>query len=288
MAYTFEGSKEEQDKIQQKLDLASDTNKYGGSYDYVTLKEIAGDPTASQAQRDDAINKINAKTRAGESAGQVDPFLTSANRLKDIQSGAMIGQQFIGDGSLGRLQEGRSSEIANLIAERQKAYDTAPTEGLNAKELQAYRDQAVTNINRTTETARRRLAGAQATQGVRGATAVNQQQAAINQGNTERTNFERDLFLKQREALQQDRAEQATRLTALESSVSAARANEEATLKFNLEQTAREKFGQLSTALSFAGLGSTERASQLAAASTEAAAQAAKAPSSGGLLSKLF
>jgi hypothetical protein len=205
-----------------------------------------------------------------------------------MSAGKKLAKEFISDGSLGRMQEGRSQEISDLIAERRKAYEASPTGGLSAEELQAQRDQAVNNINRTSETARRRLAGAQAQTGVRGATAASQQMSAIQAGNTERTNFERDLFLRQREALQQDRAEQATRLSALESSVSAARANEEATIKFNLEQAAREKFGQLSTALSYAGLGSQDRASEAAITAQIKAAEAAKPQQSGGLLSKLF
>lgn len=253
----------------------------GGGYDYAALTTLINDPNTTYEEREEAM-----RARSANPWAQGD--ISAGKRLQDMSAGKKLANEYIADGSLGRMQEGRSSEISGLIAERRKAYDNSPQGGLQAEELQAYRDQAVNNINRTSETARRRLAGVQAQTGVSGATAATQQMSAINAGNAERTTFERDLFLRQREALQQDRSEQAIRLTALESSVGAARANEEATQKFNLEQVAREKFGQLSTALSYAGLGATDRASASAIQSQFAAADAARPVASGGLLSKLF
>ena len=250
-------------------------------YNYNELTKFINDPTTTYDARAEAM-----KRRLANPWAQGD--INAGKRLQDIAAGRKVGEDYIADGSLGRLQEGRSTEVSDLIAERRKAYEAAPPGGLQDEELQAYRDQAVGNINKTSETARRRLAGVQAQTGVTGATAATQQMSAINAGNAERATFERDLFLRQREAMQQDRSEQAVRLTALESSVGAARTNEESTQKFNLEQAAKEKFGQISTALSFAGLGSTDRATEAAIKSQIQAAEASKPQASGGLLSKLF
>lgn len=243
---------------------------------YDAIAKYANDPDTDPDERAKAITMFGKNPWA-----RAD--ISGAKRLNDMSAGKKLANEFIADGTLGRMQEGRSTEVADLIAERRKAYEASPTGGLQDEELQAYRDQAVGNINKTSETARRRLSGIQANTGVRGATAATQQMSAINAGNQERTTFERDLFLKQREALQQDRAEQSTRFSALESSIESARSNEEATQKFNLEQVAKEKFGQISTALSFAGLGAMDRGAQGAISAQIQAAEAAKPPAKKGL-----
>ena len=247
-----------------------------GTDAYDAIAKFANDPDTDPEERANAISQFGKNPWA-----RAD--ISGAKRLQDMSAGKKLANEFISDGTLGRMQEGRSSEVSDLIAERRKAYEASPTGGLQDEELQAYRDQAVGNINKTSETARRRLAGVQAQTGVRGATAATQQMSAINAGNAERTTFERDLFLKQRDALSQDRSEQAMRLTALESSVSAARSNEESTQKFNLEQIAKEKFGQISTALSFAGLGSADRGANAAISAQIQAAEASKPVKSKGL-----
>jgi len=219
-----------------------------------------------------------------------------------IQTGLELGKEIVKTGSLGRaktstelqrvdtgtVRQGRSSDIADIIAKRREALG-----GFTGEEQQAQRDIASEQIGRQTETQRRRLQAIQSQQGVRGGTAASQQLDVLTQGVRSRAEFERDLFLEntrmKREAL-----------SAFENSVTGAERNEaerqlaKADLlkfnvgqqareqqlqaeqeRFNLQQAANEKQAQMGVGFGFASLVAGDTSSDRAVAAQHAATAAA-------------
>ena len=176
--------------------------------------------------------------------------LQQLRRQREIaqDQGRARGEQLFGEGSLGRLQEGRAPEIADVIERRR-----AGLQGFSREELNALRAQRAQEIARGEQTALRQLRGAQAQAGVRGGLAGAQQAALIQQGQQQRAQAEQELFL---------RGEQAKRegLGSFEQSLVGAREREQQRQAFNIGQQQRERFGQLATELGFAGLGAQEAA----------------------------
>ena len=181
-------------------------------------------------------------------------------RMEDIATGEKFAGKVLGEG-LGRLSTQPGIQDA-LEAQR------ALLGGLSAPEMQAQRDIATQGIQGATESARRRLAAAQARAGVRGATAGAQQMGILGQGIQARQNMEQQLLLADRAA----KSKAAEELLAGQGAVS----------KFDLAQAAREKQARLAGGLGFAQLGSAERSGTMGAQAAIAAAQAQKP--SGGLL----
>lgn len=169
---------------------------------------------------------------------------------RDFVKGSNFGGNMIGEGSLGRLGESQDIQTA-LSGARELAG------GFTGAQQQAQRDTASQNISQSTEQARRRLSAAQARSGVRGATAGAQQAGILGQGVQAQQGLERDLLLGQNAAQRQGVQD----LAGLSSQVG----------QFDLGQAAREKFVPLSTGLSFAALGATERGSFRAAEAARAA-----------------
>lgn len=227
------------------------------------LKAANYDPMAALKSLQPAVAQRAAQA-AADAAKREDQARISQAQGR-IEAGQELAQSLIPEGSLGRIDEnqvrqGRSADIADIIAQRKKIAE----QGLAREEVQAERAKASEEINRQSETQRRRLAAIQATQGIRGGTATAQQSELLLQSLQARAGVERDLFLQseqvKREALGQ-----------LEQSVSAAEASEASRQaariqlqQFNLQQAAKERFGQVSTALGFAGMVSGDEASQRA------------------------
>ena len=221
------------------------------------------------------------------------------SRQERLKTGIEFGKEIIGEGSLGRADEGldriktavgegRQADVDQIIEERRKMLG-----GLNDDETRILRARSEKEISRTEETQRRRLQAIQNIAGVRGGTAASQQLAVLQQGQAQRTAFERDLILANRSA--QERS-----LGAFEQSVMAAEQSqaqrtglklqvEQANLaqqlrerelqQFNLAQAAREKFGAISVGFGIEGMKMSEEASQRA---TEAQKAAIEAASGGG------
>ena len=204
--------------------------------------------------------------------------------LSDIEAGKKVGKDFIGEGELGRIdtrfEEERSADVKDIIERREAAL-----EGLSSEELQARRGQAKTQIDRQTETARRRLQAIQAQTGVRGGAAAAGISTILEQGLRTRADFERDLFLADVQAKRDALGAFEQSVTAVEATESQRRAANIQLEQFNLQQRAKERFGQLSTALGVAQLGVAERAADKSA---EAAKEAANVKQSSGLLGGLL
>lgn len=295
------------------------------------------------ATREQQLSAEIEEGKAKLASGELDPATTARmqeqiqirqNELvklgkhkQTIQTGVGIGKELIGDlgragaetqvgTGLGRadvegisaeaLRQGRSSDIADIIARRRAALG-----GFTGEETEQRRARAGQEIARQTQGQRRQIAALQAAQGVRGATAASQQIGALQQGIQTRAEFERDLFLANEEAKR-------SALSAFEQSVTSAerseferqaagaelqkfnilqrsqaqqfnlgqelrekelqRQNLQAAAeqeRFNLQQQAKERFGQVQTGLGFASLVAGEEASDKALAAQQAAASAA-------------
>jgi hypothetical protein len=206
-------------------------------------------------------------TRGGEGAAHTigkfgtTPAESQKFRAQDFAQGLKFGKEQIGEGSLGRI--GTDADVQAALQTRRQALG-----GLTGQEMQGQRDVATQRIQGQTESARRRLAAAQARSGVRGGTASAQQAGVIGQGIEAQAGFERDLML-------QNRAAQQTAAGNLLTDVSGVR-------QFDLSQAARERSAQLQAGMGFTQLGVSERAGVAANQANVAAAQAQRP--SGGLL----
>jgi hypothetical protein len=175
-------------------------------------------------------------------------------RKRDFAEGLKKGKELIGEGTLGRL--GTDPAIAQALEMQRKRLG-----GLTGAEMQAERDVAGAGINRATELARRRLASAQAQAGLRGATAAGQQADVLRSGIEQQSNLERQLMMGQRAAQRE--------------AISDVLGSGAQAKQFDISQAARERFGQLQTALGFQQLGVSERAGVAANQASVAAAKAA-------------
>lgn len=235
-----------------------------------------------------------------------------AGRQQDMAEGRQEGERLFGEGSLGRVDQGRAGEIAGLIEQRRQAQsqaDRSPLiaailaqrqaglEGFQAPELAAQRAQALQGISQGQQTAMRQLRGAQSQAGVQGALAGAQQAQVINEAQKARTQAEQDLFIKnvaQKQAALGALEGSATgaegnefnrgyaTLGALEQTIGGARAEELGREQFNLAQSQKERFGQLAAQMGYGALGAGERAAVGQELVGEKQAQAAAEAGRGG------
>lgn len=165
----------------------------------------------------------------------------------------------LGEGSLGRAKR-----VAQVDTGRLQDL----SQGLSAEELQATRDQAKGEINRSTQLQNRRLQALQSQQGIRGATAGAQQLGIMQQGEDRKADFERDLFLKDRD----------TRVQGVNNLLQAQQFNQQQLQeqeRFNLAQAAQEKYDLAQAALSFTQMGINQRQAEKATQAQERAAASA-------------
>lgn len=171
------------------------------------------------------------------------------SRQRDWREGINEGQKLFNN--LGRMNEGRSSEIQSIIQRRQKE-----AEGFTPEEMNAMRDQNLSSAMSGQQAALRQQKIAMAQGGVRGGAAAAALARMQKENTSQNTGMERDLFLKNIDARRAG-------LGALEQSTQAAMQNEQAMKQFNIQQAMKEKMGQLTTALGTSALGSAERNSIL-------------------------
>lgn len=255
----------------------------------------ATDISKSAAERRAALQRF--RQQAPEST---DSRIRGAERMLDFDTGVERGQQLIGDGSLGRVatslerlnlnsfEEGRSAEMSDILERRRKSLS-----GLSAEEAMAERTKATQEMQRGEEGARRKLSGTQAQLGVRGDSAATQQLSVMAQGMQNRANFERDLIIANQQIRTQAldsyeagvRGSEASERAAKEGNLQISQFNAAQQLrevelqKFNLQQAAKERFGQISIGFGMTQLGSAEASADKAAA---AQMMAAAAKQSGG------
>lgn len=185
-------------------------------------------------------------------------------RSKLISADAQRGVDFAKDTlGLGEGTLGRATKTVNVDESRFQDL----SQGLSAEELQGNRDKAKEEINRSTQLQNRRLQALQAQQGIRGGTAGAQQLSIMQQGEDRKANFERDLFLQDRNA----RMEGLANLTQVQMANQQAAREQE---RFNLQQAAQEKYDLAKAGMTFADMGVTERGAEKARQAQVASAEA--------------
>lgn len=189
---------------------------------------------------------------SGEGPGGILAPINVKQSRKDITEDIRRGEEELGvhfkEGSLGRLDAGRSADVSSIVESRR-----AGLQGLSAEENQALRERASQSIDRGSQTALRQLRGSQGISGVRGGTAGAQQATVLAAGQQAKGRAERDLLIQNVEAKRQA-------LGDFEATVTGAEATEQERSLFNIGQKGKEQFGRLSSGLGFAQLGVQERA----------------------------
>ncbi len=186
--------------------------------------------------------------------------------------GKQLAASIFGSGALGRYNQDeaakyRSGEITDVLARRKAALA-----GLEAPEGQALKEKALEGLNEQTQTGLRQLRGAQG--GISPVRAAAQQAALLRSQDVGRGKLERDLLLENVNI--KNRA-----LSDFEQAVRAAEAEEQARFGYNIDQSNKEKYGQLAAEMGFEQLAQTplDRLTQqgIAEKQADAARAAAKA-----------
>ena len=211
---------------------------------------------AKQAEKKARLAEQQKKEKEAERAVNARNMISS-----DAEHGIKFAQEKLG---LGEGSLGRATKVSQIDTKR---YEDL-SKGMSAEELQANRDKAKEEINVSTQLQNRRLQAIQANQGIRGATAGSQQLGIMQQGEDRKADFERELFLRDREA----------RIQGLNNLSTVQQYNQENQVeqeRFNLGQAAQEKYDLSQSALSFAQLGLSERQAEKAREAQEKAAASA-------------
>lgn len=206
------------------------------------------------------MQKIQKERQAEEQKKASQPPVTD-QISSDAEKGIKFAQDKLG---MGEGSLGRATKVSQIATDR---YEDL-SKGMSAEELQANRDKAKGEINLSTQLQNRRLQALQAQQGIRGATAGSQQLGIMQQGEDRKADFERELFLKDREA----------RIQGLNNLSTVQQYNQENLVeqeRFNLGQAAQEKYDLAQSALSFSQMGLSERQAEKAREAQEKAAASA-------------
>jgi len=176
------------------------------------------------------------------------------NKLREMQTGAQFGENVLGDG-LGRA-------AGNADIESLRGQYNQMAQGYSGAEATARQEQAYQGINQATQTASRALQASLAKAGVRGGMAGSQLRDVQVQGMQQKANTQRDLFIAGEEAKRTGVNQLADFTTGI--------------LKYDQDQSAKEKDLVLQSAMGFAGMGVAERGASAAASASAAAAAAQK------------
>jgi len=182
-------------------------------------------------------------------------------RMKDLEEGGKAADKIFTPGIMGRM--GSSVDAKAVLDQRR-----ANMQGFNPQELQAMRQENVSEIKRNNMGAQRDLIRSQGRSKVFGATAAAQQGALQKGLQGQLADQERKLFLDNISAKRQGLSDFEKSNTEKE--------------QFNIGQSNKELQGKLSTQLGYAGLGTTERGSVMGNILGEKQLKANLAASGGG------
>lgn len=170
----------------------------------------------------------------------------SANGKQTFDDAYAAGQaqanQLFADGSMGRVDAGRSADTADLLARYR-----AGLNGYSDQEMQAKRELADGEINRNTQTSLRQLRGIQGASGVRGATAGAQQANVLNIADRNKQDYERQLML-------DDMAARRAGLDSYGNALNNAQDFERQGQEFNIGQQNKEQYGRAAFPFQYAGM----------------------------------
>lgn len=186
-------------------------------------------------------------------------------RDQDLAQGRARGEEIFGEGSLGRVSEGNSQDVNDIIAARR-----ANLQGYTPEEMATLRNQADDEIGKTMGTALRIAKGNQNQAGLNSGIAAGQNTQIAKAAISAKMQAEQGLLLdqisKRREAL-----------TALSGEVGNAEKLNLAKQQYNQEQGNKEKIGGLTTEFGYAGLGAADRSGVMQQVVGQAQADAMKA-----------
>ena len=165
----------------------------------------------------------------------------------DLARGREYGAQAFAPGSLGSVEEGRSGEVTDYLAQLQGA-----TAGYTAPQYQAIRDRMSGDINRDYATNLRQMQFAQGGAGVRGAAATAQQSQLSQEKQNQMGRNYQDLMIA--DVGERSRAQQA-----YGQAMGGARQDEMARQMYNQQQRAKEAQGRQAYEFGYAGLGAAQR-----------------------------
>lgn len=217
---------------------------------------------------------------------QMTQSMIDANRENYMRKGRALGQELFGHGTLPRINENRTQEMADLLAGRRATADYAGSRsagtqdvldrryaglgGYSSPEYGALRQRAYEGFQNQVATGKRDLLRSQAANRVSGDAATAGLKRYMDTANAEAARAERDIMLA-------DINERQNRLGAYEQSLGSAEGNEWARQmqandalqqltqgieadelarqQYNNQQFQREKAGQLQAMLGYAGIG---------------------------------
>jgi len=233
-----------------------------------------GDAGAAQKRLDQIQNLRdleNPKEAQKYKEQQRDAESSGLHREIDMSRGLERGKQLFAEGSLGRVGEERSADVADIVSRRKEIMD----KGFGAKAFEAAREARLQGMGQAEQMQQRRLRAAQAGSGVAGGLAGGQMLGLMKQQQQQRQSAERDLFLDEVNRRQ-------GAIGAAEASIKGAEQDELARKQFNIGQKKDELMGQMTSMLTEAQLGVTERSSARTASAARDYADAVKKQGSGG------
>jgi len=233
------------------------SQEQGGQFDEDAAKKFQTDI------RDAEKSLSSLQSQIGASQSNIDdPTRMVSAREKDIVKGAQFGESVLGEDGLGRLSEDVD------IQETLGRFKDISEQGLSREEVAAERERMSEGVNRSTQTASRRMQALLAKSGVRGASAGRQLMDIEVAGAAERASGERDLFLRSEQLKREGLKDFSSRLGEMKT--------------FDLGQSAAEKNIILSSGMGFAQMGVSERTAKVQAKAQEAAARARASANRGG------
>lgn len=166
-----------------------------------------------------------------------------ANQEASLARGRERGVDLFGEGKLGRIDTGRSSDMSDIVSRlKQGSY------GYSAPEAAARREQALRGINQQYAT-QMRQGRAQATQtGLRGAAAQAAAQRASQEAQRQQAIARQNLFVQGEDAARAG-------LQSYYQGLAAQEGAETGKQQFNIEQKNKELYGKLATEMGYGGLG---------------------------------
>ena len=186
-------------------------------------------------------------------------------RDQDLAQGRLRGEQIFGEGSLGRVAEGNSQDVADIIAARK-----ANLQGYTPEEMATLRNQADDEIGKTMGMALRTAKGAQNQAGLNSGIAAGQNTQIAKAAIQAKAQAEQGLLLDQ---ISKRRAA----LDSLSGEVANAEKLNLTKQQYNQEQANKEKIGGLTTEFGYAGLGAADRSGVMQQVVGQAQADAMKA-----------
>lgn len=209
------------------MESAEDQNARLGA-----ARTAAREQAEAQAQ---AAQQAKVKQAADQGQSVID---------QGIAKGQAIGEQQFGNGSLGRVDANRSSEMSGILDQyKQQA------QGLTQPQQQAMTDQGNAQVNSALQNNLRNLRGTQGANGLQGGMAAGQQADQYRAAQAQQAQNQQNVFLKNVDYQRQGLNDYSTAANTQQQS-------ELGRQQFNIGQQNKEAFGRQADALGYGSLAS--------------------------------